>query len=50
MFSSVWMGGVEFVVPASRKRDIFAKDKEAFYAYVREGGMLQDLIFEYLLV
>lgn len=47
MFSSVRMGGVEFVVPASRKRDIFAKDREAFYAYIG-GGMLQDLIFEYL--
>lgn len=42
------MGGVEFVVPVSRKKVVSQKIKKHFYAYVGEGGLLQDLNFGYL--
>lgn len=39
------MGGVEFVVPVSRKEIFLQRIKKNFYAYVGEGGMFQDLFF-----
>lgn len=42
------MGGVEFVVPVSRKEIFLQGIKKNFYAYVGEGGMFRDLFFGYL--
>lgn len=42
------MGGVEFVVPFSRKKIFSQKIKKHFNAYVGEGGLLQDLNLGYL--